>query len=156
MGEEQRQHTQTHSSSQAVFERMIQAANHHDLEAMVACFAPDFRSEQPFYPERNFTGQAGVRNNWSFFFSTMPDYRVDIRNLAVEGDTVWAELRFHGTQTDGKKQVTRGVTISGIQGEQIAWARLYIETVQEPDEEPIQISQRPQSKPQAKWSRARE
>jgi SnoaL-like domain len=51
--------------------RSAKAANRHDLEAMVACFAPDYRSEQPLYPERNFTGQAGVRKNWSFFFSTM-------------------------------------------------------------------------------------
>lgn len=140
MGEEQGEDTHTHVSAQVVFERMIQAANRHDLEAMVACFAPDFRSEQPFYPERNFTGRAGVRKNWSFFFSTMPDFRVDIRSYAVEGDTVWAELRYHGTQIDGKKQVTRGVTISGIQGEQIAWSRLYIEIVQMPDKQPIQIS----------------
>jgi hypothetical protein len=44
----------------------------------------------------------------------------------------WAELRFHGTQVDGTKHVTRGVTISGIKGIQIAWAKLYIETVFEP------------------------
>ena len=133
MGEEQAEDTHTQSSAQVVFERMIQAANCHDLDAMVACFAPDFRSEQPFYPERNFTGRVGVRKNWSFFFSTMPDFRVDILGEAVEGDTVWAELHYHGTQIDGQKQVTRGVTISGIQGEQIAWARLYIEAVQMPD-----------------------
>ena len=129
---EQAQNAQTQSSPKVVFERMIQAANHHDLEAMVACFAQDFRSEQPFYPERNFTGQAGVRKNWSFFFSTTPDFQVEVLSEAVEGDTVWAELHYHGTQVDGKKQVTRGVTISGIQGEQIAWAKLYILTIQEP------------------------
>lgn len=50
----------------------------------------------------------------------------------VEKDTVWAELYFHGTQIDGKEHATRGVTILGIQADQIAWARLYIETVQEP------------------------
>ena len=61
MSVEQAQNAQTQSPPQIVFERMIQAANRHDLEAMVACFAPDFRSEQPFYPERNFTGQAPVR-----------------------------------------------------------------------------------------------
>ncbi|MGH2497140.1 MAG: nuclear transport factor 2 family protein [Ktedonobacteraceae bacterium] len=133
MLEEQIQDTPTQSPAQVVFERMIQAANRHDLEEMVACFAPNFRSEQPFYPERNFAGRAGVRENWSFFFSTMPDFRVDILSEAIEGDTVWAELLFHGTQIDGQKQVTRGVTISGIQEEQIAWARLYIETVQMPD-----------------------
>ena len=129
---EQPQNAQTQSSPKVVFERMIQAANRHDLEAMVACFAPDFRSEQPFYPERNFTGQAGVRKNWSFFFSTMPDFQTEVLSEAVEGDTVWAELHYHGTQVDGKKQGARGVTISGIQGEQIVWAKLYIVTIQEP------------------------
>jgi ketosteroid isomerase-like protein len=132
MLEEQVQSAQTQSSPKVVFERMIQAANRHDLDAMVACFAPDYCSEQPLYPERDFTGQAGVRKNWSFFFSTMPDFQVDVLSEAVERDTVWAELHFHGTQVDGKKQVTRGVTISGIQGEQIAWAKLYIVTVVEP------------------------
>ena len=132
MSVEQAQNAQTQSSPQEVFERMIQAANRHDLEAMVACFAPDFRSEQPFYPERNFTGQAGVRKNWSFFFSTMPDFQAEVLSEAVEGDTVWAELHYHGTQVDGKKHVTRGVIISGIQGEQIVWAKLYILTTQEP------------------------
>ena len=132
MSVEQAQNAQTQSSPKVVFERMIQAANRHDLEAMVACFAPDFRSEQPFYPERNFTGQAGVRKNWSFFFSTMPDFLAEVLSEAVEGDTVWAELHYHGTQVDGKKHVTRGVTISGIQGEQIVWAKLYIVTIQEP------------------------
>jgi ketosteroid isomerase-like protein len=131
MLEEQAQATQVQSSPKLVFERMIQAANRHDLDAMVACFAPDFRSEQPFYPERNFTGQAGVRKNWSFFFSMMPDFGVEVVSEAVEGDTVWVELSYHGTQADGKKHVTRGVTISGIQGEQIAWSKLYIVTAVE-------------------------
>ena len=128
---EQSQNAQPPSSPQIVFERMIQAANRHDLEAMVACFAPDFRSEQPFSPERNFTGQAGVRKNWSFFFSTMPDFQAEVLSEAVEGDTVWAELHYHGTQVDGKKQATRGVTLSGIQGNQIVWAKLYIMMVVE-------------------------
>jgi len=132
MSVEQAQNAQTQSSPTVVFERMIQAANRHDLEAMVACFAPDFRSEQPFSPERNFVGQAGVRKNWSFFFSTMPDFQAEVLSKAVEGDTVWAELHYHGTQVDGKKQATRGVTISGIQGDQIVWSKLYIVTIQEP------------------------
>ena len=132
MREEQIQAAQVQSSPKLVFERMIQAANRHDLDAMVACFAPNFRSEQPFYPERTFTGQAGVRKNWSFFFSTMPDFRAEVQSSVVEGEIVWAEMAYYGTQTGGKKQVTRGVSISGIQGEQIVWGKLYIDTVQEP------------------------
>jgi ketosteroid isomerase-like protein len=121
----------TPSAPQQVFERMIQAANRHDLEAMIACYTPGYSSEQPFHPERNFTGPDGVRKNWSFFFTTMPDYRIDVLRLTVDGDTIWAELHFVGTQVDGTRQSTRGVTLVGVQGDLISWARLYIEAVQE-------------------------
>ena len=135
MSVEQAQNAQTQSSPKVVFERMIHAANRHDLEVMVACFSPDYRSELPFTPERNFTGQAGVRKNWSFFFTTIPDIQIEILGEVEEGDTVWAELHYHGTQTDGTKQSTRGVTLMGIQADQIIWARLYIEEVKEPHRE---------------------
>jgi hypothetical protein len=46
-----------------------------------------------------------------------------------EGDTVWAELHYHGTQTDGKKYTVTGVILQGIQADLISWARLYIEEV---------------------------
>ena len=132
MSEQQRQETHGHSTPKAIFESMIEAANSHDLEAMVARFAPDYRSELPFSPERNFTGQAGVRKNWSFFFSTMPDFRIEILSEAIEGETVWAELFFHGTRADGVKQMMQGVNIMGIQRGQIAWGKLYQNRVQEP------------------------
>jgi hypothetical protein len=47
MSEQQRQNTHFHSTPKEVFESMIEAANRHDLETMVACFAPDYRSELP-------------------------------------------------------------------------------------------------------------
>ena len=132
MSQEQVQDVQTQSSPKLVFERMIQILNRHDLDAMVACFAPDFRSEQPVHPERAFIGRAGVRKNWSFFFNTVPDIQIDILSEIEEGDTIWVELYYHGTQTDGKKFSVKGVTIQGIQDDQICWAWLYIEPVQEP------------------------
>ena len=129
MSQKQAQDVQTHSSPKLVFERMIQATNRHDLEAMVALFAPDYRSEQPFHPERNFVGSAGVRKNWSFFFTTIPDIQIEILGEVEEGDTVWAELHYHGTQTDGKKHAVRGVTLQSNQADQISWTRLYMETL---------------------------
>lgn len=130
MSQDQVHNAQTYSSPKVVFKRMIQAANRHDLEAMAAFFAPDYRSEQPFHPERNFVGSDGVRKNWSFFFTTIPDIQLDILNEVTVGDTVWAEVHFHGEQTDGKKFNMRGVTLQGISADQIIWARLYIESVQ--------------------------
>jgi ketosteroid isomerase-like protein len=117
-----------------VFERMVAAQNRHDLDGMVACFSRDYQSEQPFHPERNFVGQAGVRKNWGFFFKTIPDIQVDILSAVSDGDTVWSELYIHGVQVDGKKHSTRGVTIERIRDGLIVWARLYIETQSEPGE----------------------
>lgn len=126
------QSTQTTLSPKEVYERMTQAANRHDLEAMLTYFAPDYRSEQPFHPERDFTGPEGVRKNWSFFFATMPDFQAETLSTVEAGDAVWAEMHMHGTQADGTKVSTRGVTLMRIHADRIVWARLYIETTQEP------------------------
>jgi SnoaL-like domain len=98
MSEQQRQETHFHASPKEIFESMIAAANRHDLEELVAYFAPTYRSELPLTPERNFIGQAGVRKNWGFFFRATPDFRVEILRETDKGETVWAELFFHGTQ----------------------------------------------------------
>jgi limonene-1,2-epoxide hydrolase len=130
MSQETSQDTRPPLSPKEVFERMIQDVNRHDLEALVAWFAPSYRSEQPFHPERNFTGPDGVRHNWTFFFATIPDIQIDILNEAEEGDTIWAELHYHGTQVDRKQFAIRGVLLQGVQDEKIVWARLYIEPVE--------------------------
>ncbi len=126
MSRERVQEAKTHTSAKAVFERMIEATNRHDLDALVACFADDYRSEQPFHPELNFSGPEGVRRNWSYFFRTIPDIQVDILNEAEAGDTLWVELHYHGTQTDGNAYTMRGAMLCGAKGDRIGWARLYI------------------------------
>jgi ketosteroid isomerase-like protein len=115
-----------------VFESMIAAANRHDLESMVSHFAPDYRGELPLSPEKSFTGQAIVRKNWSNLFSSMSDFQVEILDETVEGDTVWAELFFHGTRADGTPQMMLGVNIMNIQDGHIIWGKLYQDTVQAP------------------------
>ena len=74
MSQEQGQDIQRYSSPKLVFERMIQATNRHDLEAMVAFFAPDYRSDQPFHPERNFVGQAGCAEKLELLFHNNSRY----------------------------------------------------------------------------------
>jgi limonene-1,2-epoxide hydrolase len=131
MSEQQEQDTQVQSMPNDVLEQMIEAAHRHDLEVMVTYFAPDYQSARPFTPQRNYTGQAGVRRNWSVFFATMPDFRVEILSAAAAGTTVWTELFFHGTRTDGTMQIMRGVNLVGIHADTIAWGKLYQATVQE-------------------------
>jgi ketosteroid isomerase-like protein len=113
----------------AVLERLTAAQNAHDLEAMLACFQPDYRSEQPVFPARTFRGVDQVRANWSALLAAIPDFRAEALRSAVEGDTVFVELHWEGTEADGTPLDERGVIIAGIRDDRIAWARLYVDEV---------------------------
>jgi ketosteroid isomerase-like protein len=112
-----------------VIERLTAAQNAHDLEAMLDCFEPDYRSEQPLFPSRTFQGVDQVRANWSALLAVIRDFRAEIVRSAVEAGTVFGELHWTGTKADGTRLDERGVIIAGIRGERIAWARLYVDEV---------------------------
>jgi ketosteroid isomerase-like protein len=101
--------------------------NAHDIEAFVACFADDYRSEQPAHPSRTFTGRDQVRENWSRLFDSIPDFRSELLRIADVDDTEWGEWVWQGTKEDGTPLEERGVTIMGIREGRIVWGRLYLE-----------------------------
>jgi ketosteroid isomerase-like protein len=114
-----------------VMDRLLTAMNAHDLDGFVACFAPDYRSEQPAHPGRAFEGSDKVRANWTSVFSGVPDFTAELLLSATNDDGVEiGEWRWHGTHTDGSPFAMRGVTVMGIEGEQIAWGRLYMDMVE--------------------------
>lgn len=50
-------------------DRLIDATNDHDVDAMMNCFHQDYRSEQPLHPEAGFGGRDQVGKNWSLMFA---------------------------------------------------------------------------------------
>jgi ketosteroid isomerase-like protein len=111
-----------------VMNRLLAAMNAHDLDAFVACFALDYRSEQPAHPSRAFEGRDKVRENWTSVFSGVPDFNAELLSSATADDDVEiGEWRLRGTHTDGSPFAMGGVTVMGIEGEHIAWGRLYLE-----------------------------
>jgi limonene-1,2-epoxide hydrolase len=112
---------------QSVVARLHQAMNGHDLDAFVACFSPDYRSEQPAHPNRAFGGYAEVRTNWAAFFASVPDFHADLLSVTADGDAVWSEWAWSGQRSDGSALDMRGVIIMGVDNDRIAWARLYME-----------------------------
>jgi hypothetical protein len=118
------------STQSIVMERLQQALNAHDLEALFACFTPNFQSDQPLHPDRAFQGPEQVLKNWSTVFQDVPDFRAEVLRSAVVGDTTWTEWRFSGTHRNGVPLDMRGIDIYGIEADQIKWQRLYIEPVQ--------------------------
>jgi hypothetical protein len=107
-----------------VLEQLHNAMNQHDLEAMLECFDPDYRSEQPLHPNRGFGGKEQVRKNWSRMLNSFPDFEAQLLGHTSSGETVWSEWRW-----SAKGLNMMGVTLLGVREGRIVWGRLYMEPV---------------------------
>lgn len=112
-----------------VLHRIQRATNAHDLEALVDCFATDYRNETPAHPARGFRGREQVRTNWSQIFAGVPDLRADVLAAAVDGQTVWSEWEMSGTRRDGAEHLMRGVIVFDVDDGRATSARFYLEPV---------------------------
>ena len=114
----------------ALVDRLTAAQNAHDIEAMLACFHEDYRSEQPQFPARTFQGIEQVRANWSALLDAMPDFHAEVVRTAADGDVIFVEVHWTGTKADGAPLEERGVLILGTRDDRIAWGRLYVGEVE--------------------------
>src|SRR3954447_13730287 len=116
---------------------LLAAMNDHDLDALSACFAPDYVNETPVHPAQSFTGRAQVRRNWSRILGSVPDLSAVLVRWAVGPEGAqWAEWDWRGTRADGVPMHMRGITVLGPvedgPGHEVAdWARFYMEPVEE-------------------------
>ena len=105
--------------------------NSHDLDAFVACFAPEYESDQPAHPRRAFRGSDQVRENWTNVFAGVPDFKANLLSSATTDDGVEiGEWRWQGTHVDGSPFAMQGVIVAGVQSSRIMWGRLYMETIE--------------------------
>jgi ketosteroid isomerase-like protein len=116
-------------------ERIKQATNAHDLDALIDCFTNDYESAWPVHPARTFVGTEQVRRNWEQIFHSVPDVRIDVLDFVVSGDDVWAEWEFAGNRLDGEPFLMRGVTIMHVQDGRATRARFFLEPVEADAEE---------------------
>jgi ketosteroid isomerase-like protein len=111
--------------------RLVDATNTHDLEALVGCFTDDYQNETPLHPARSFRGRAQVRRNWEQIFGFVTNLTAEVTRLAVAGNTAWTEWEMQGTRRDGTAHHMRGVVIFGVRDGMAEWARFYLEPVTE-------------------------
>jgi len=113
-----------------VVDRLRDAVDAHDLDALTACFASDYANETPVHPARGFRGAEQVRRNWEQLFAAIPDLTGTVTDRAVAGDTVWTEWEMRGTRGDGNRHLMRGVVVFTVGDEHITAARFYLEPVE--------------------------
>jgi ketosteroid isomerase-like protein len=114
----------------ALLERLAAAASRHDLDALVGCFAPDYRNETPAHPAQGFTGRDQVRRNWEQIFAFIPDMTTRVLRSCCDADMVWSEWEMAGTRRDGAAAQMAGVVVFGVRDGLFSWARFYLEPVQ--------------------------
>jgi ketosteroid isomerase-like protein len=117
------------SKPELMIDRLLQATNDHDLEAVVGCFAEDYENQTPVHPARGFAGRGQVRRNWEQIFASVPDLRAEVTRSVVDADTIWSEWEMTGTRRDGSAHLMRGVVIFGVRASVAQWARFYLEPV---------------------------
>ena len=115
-----------------VIERLQHAWNTHDLEAFVACFAPNYQSVQPCRPDRKIRVRDQVRKIWSIMFTEVPDFRSDLLGFATQGDETWVELHWYWMDADGVQVDLWGVMRFQIQDDCLQSARVYLESILPP------------------------
>ena len=119
------------TSRTSVVDRLVQAMNDHDLEALVACFDEGYLNETPVHPQRGFRGNEQVRQNWSQILAAVPEFRARVLRMADDGDKVWTEWDMSGTRDDGALFQMAGVAIFGVEAPKITSARFYLEPVEQ-------------------------
>ncbi|MCU1367753.1 MAG: hypothetical protein JWN39_3392 [Ilumatobacteraceae bacterium] len=110
-------------------ERLRDATNAHDLDALVDCFAESYRNETPAHPGRGFTGREQVRSNWQQIFAAVPDLTATVQHTVTNCEEIWSEWEMRGTRPDGSPHLMRGVIIFGVGEGRASWARFYLEPV---------------------------
>jgi ketosteroid isomerase-like protein len=112
-----------------VLQRMSDAINTHDVDALLSCLTPDYQGEQPLHPEIASIGLAQVRENWTGLFAQVPDLRATLVAATIHGDFAWAEWHWQGKHTSGSALNLRGVSVAGLRNGIMAWARIYMEPI---------------------------
>jgi ketosteroid isomerase-like protein len=114
-----------------IVEAMRAALAAHDLEAYVDFFREDFVGERPRHPGGEVRGREEVRESWAEIIGDVPDMQVEVPAAVQDGDTIWSEWRMFGTARSGSLLEIRGVMIFGVRDGRIAWARTYLEPVEQ-------------------------
>jgi steroid delta-isomerase-like uncharacterized protein len=79
-----------------IVERLTDAWNSHDPDAVAACYARDAVSRDVTITEA-LHGRAAIRNAAAMYMRAFPDIRFEIRRVACDGDVVCEEWRATGT-----------------------------------------------------------
>jgi steroid delta-isomerase-like uncharacterized protein len=96
-------------------ERLTEAWNRHDPDAVAECYSPDAVSRDSTLSEP-LHGRQAIRNAAAMYMAAFPDIRFEIRRVACDGDVMCEEWRATGTHEGdlmGLRPTRRRTTVDG-------------------------------------------
>jgi ketosteroid isomerase-like protein len=109
-------------SKLAVLERVLDAFNRHDLDAILSFFSDDCAFVSPRGPEpwgRRFEGKAAVREGLAARFTGIPDVSYEGHADFVSGERGASEWTLRGSTVDGERIEVRGCDLWTFRGDEI-------------------------------------
>jgi steroid delta-isomerase-like uncharacterized protein len=97
--------------SHADIQRWADAWNSHDIETVMALFAPDVEISQPANPKP--LESTGIRSFFTMIFKAYPDFHVDVTDAIVDGLKGVSVERVTGTWSGPYTDPTTGQTTPG-------------------------------------------
>jgi steroid delta-isomerase-like uncharacterized protein len=99
-------------------ERLTEAWNRHDPDAVARCYAPDAISRDVTLSEP-LHGRGAIRNAAEMYMNAFPDIHLEIRRLVCDGDVACEEWQATGThqgdlmglKATGRSGTTRGCNV---------------------------------------------
>ena len=105
-----------------MLERLLDAFNAHDLDAVMSFFVDDCVMEMPRGPDpwgRRFEGRDRVREGLADRFAGIPDVHYGEHRHWVSGSRGCSEWLLTGTTTEGRKIGVRGCDLFEFRGDKI-------------------------------------
>ena len=73
-------------AARALVQRLERAANRHDTAALLECYAADAVAISPQFA--TLTGRTAIARSWDRLFTTLPDCRLEVSDVLVDGDRI--------------------------------------------------------------------
>lgn len=104
-------------------DRLFEAFNRHDADAVMACFAPDavfFAAAGPDPIGRRIEGHDAIRAAFVGVWTAMPDVAWTVRSSHLHEGGGLTEWLFTGTTADGRRTEVEGVDLFTFNGDLVA------------------------------------
>ncbi len=107
----------------ATLDRLFAAFNHHDADAVMACFSDEavfFTAAGPTAAGRRIEGLESLRAAFVAVWTEMPDVQWTVHRSRVFADGGMTEWLFAGTRADGARVEAEGLDLFTFAGDLVA------------------------------------